>query len=194
MKNLLANLPADLSGKRIMIAGGTKDYGREITLKLASMGAKLMVLSEEEEALNKTMKLLRAMNCESRCYGMIAEPSDPDDIRIILDVIERHFRGLDILINNNMFTFPRQLHTGELSPDDLLYTRLQGQLYCTRELIRQMEKTENACILNVNTIGSEMRRKYRLLCDKARVAFREFNSTLCREAADKNVTVILSSL
>jgi 3-oxoacyl-[acyl-carrier protein] reductase len=194
MKTLLSRLPADLSGKKILIAGGTKGTGRDITLTLAAMGAKIMLLGENQEDVDRTMAMIQPTGCESNCFGMVADPSNPEDIKIILTVIDRQFRGIDVLINNNMFTFPQYLASAE-DPDEQLYSKLQGQLICTREILKRMEK--KACegyVINVNTIGKDLRRKYQGLCEKARFAFRTFNALLCKEAADKNVRVILSSV
>ena len=192
MKNLLINLPPDMSGKTVLIAGGTDAIGRKITLSLAEMGANIIVLGEKQ---NEVDNILSMLPCKvARYYGMAADPANPEDIRIILTVIDRQFRGVDVLINNNMFTFPQ--HAGETEVlMESLYARLKGQYICTREILQRMEK--KSCpgyIINVNTIGNEFRRKYRDLCRRGRSAFRTFNTELCKEAGQKNVKVILSSL
>ena len=138
INHLMVSLPEDLSGKKILIAGGTKGIGREITLMLAGRGAKVMVLGDCQADLDQTMADLRAMGRESDCYGMIADPADPMDINIILTVIDRQFRGVDILINNNMFAFPHYMGEGHKNVKSMLYSKLQGQLKSTK-------KSQNGC-------------------------------------------------
>ncbi|HKG06063.1 MAG TPA: SDR family NAD(P)-dependent oxidoreductase [Pedobacter sp.] len=194
MKNLLAKLPEGISGKTILIAGGSNATGQKITLTLAQMGAKLFILGENQLEVDQVLNKLSSFNSCPRYYGMVADPSSLEDIKIILDVIDRQFRGVDILINNNMFTFPQHYGQGENLRNSLL-TKLKGQYYCTVEVLSRMERQpETGYILNVNTIGNEFRNRYRELCDHARTAFRTFNAELCKEAANKNVKVILSSL
>jgi len=194
MKNILAGLPDDITGKRILIAGGASGIGRDITLMLAGMGAKIMLLGENQDDVDQTMRMLQPTGCESNCFGMAANPSNPEDIKIVLTVIDRQFRGIDILINNNMFTFPQYVNVVE-NPDEQLYSRIQGQYICTREILQRMETSAGeGYILNINTIGKDFRRKYQGLCEKTRAAFRTFNALLCKEAAGKNIRVTLSSV
>jgi NAD(P)-dependent dehydrogenase (short-subunit alcohol dehydrogenase family) len=158
------------------------------------MGAHLIVLGEKQDEVDQVMSSLEALGSMSHFYGMAADPSNPEDIKIILTVIDRQFHGVDILINNNMFTFPRYYAPPEILTGSF-YAKLKGQYNCTMEVLSRMERQSSAgYILNVNTIGSEFRRKYKGLSQRARKAFRTFNAELCEKAADKNVRVMLSSL
>ena len=194
MKNLLSQLPEGVSGKTILIAGGSDKAGQEITLSLGKMGASLIILGQNQFEIDQTLERLRGLGSCPRYYGMVADPSSLEDIKIILDVIDRQFRGIDVLITNNMFTFP-QYFGQEEDLHESLRNKLKGQYYFTVEVLSRMEKQSSmGYILNVNTIGKEFRAKYRELCERARMAFRAFNAELCQQAEDKNVKVILSSL
>lgn len=194
MKNIVSQLPEGVSGKTILIAGGSDQAGQKITLSLGQMGASLIILGQNQLEVDQTLEKLRGLGTCARYYGMVADPSSFEDIRVILDVIDRQFRGVDILINNNMFTFP-QYFGEEEDLQESLRNKLKGQFYCTVEVLSRMEKqSSTGYILNVNTIGKEFRAKYRELCEQARMAFRAFNAEICAQAADKNVKVILSSL
>lgn len=194
INNLMASLPEDFSGKKILIAGGTKGVGREITLMLAGRGAKVMVLGDCQADLDQTMAELRAMGRESDCYGMIADPADPMDINIILTVIDRQFRGVDILINNNMFAFPNYMGEGEKHVKSMLYSKLQGQFKCSKEIAERMHRKGSGYILNINTLGKDVHDKYKDLYHTAQKGFKSFNMQLQREVSDKNIKISLSSI
>lgn len=192
--NLMVNLPEDLSGRKILIAGGTKGVGREITLMLAERGAKVIVLGEYQSDLDQTMAELRAMGKESDCYGMVADPADPMDINIILTVIDRQFRGVDILINNNMFVFPHYISEGDKHVKSMLYSKLHGQFICSKEIAERMHRKGSGYIFNINTLGKDFREKYKDLYLTAKKSFKNFNTQLRREVSDKNIKISLSSV
>jgi len=195
MKNLLKNLPEDISGKTVLVAGGASGTGRDITITLASKGARVMILDENHDDVDQTMSDLRSVDCESNCYGMVADLANPNDIKIILSVIDRHFRGIDILINNNMFTFPKYAGNSERNLQESLYSKLKGQFICTKELLKRMEKKgKQGYVVNLNTTGKDLRRQLININNQVKEAFRTFNSQLCQEAANKNVRVVLSTI
>ncbi len=194
INSLLVNLPEDLSGKKILIAGGTRGIGREITLTLADKGAKIIVLGDYQADLDQTMAELRAKGKESDCYGMVADPADPMDINIILTVIDRQFRGVDILINNNMFVFPHYISEGDKHVKSMLYSKLQGQFQCSKEIAERMHRKGSGYIFNINTLGKEFHETYKDLYETARKSFKSFNSQLRKEVNDKNIKIRLSSI
>jgi short-subunit dehydrogenase len=192
--NLMVNLPEDLSGKKILVAGGTKGVAREITLMLADRGAKVMVLGDCQADLDQTMAELRSRGRESDCYGMVADPADPMDINIILTVIDRQFRGVDILINNNMFAFPHYMAEGDRHVKGMLYSKLQGQFKCSKEIAERMHRKGSGYIYNINTLGKEFRDQYNDLYQAAEKSFKSFNTQLRKEISDQNIKISLSSV
>lgn len=192
--NLMVNLPEDLSGRKILIAGGTKGVGRDITLMLAGRGARVIVLGDCQADLDQTMAELRSMGRESDCYGMVADPADQMDINIVLTVIDRQFRGIDILINNNMFAFPHYMAEGDKHVKSMLYSKLQGQFKCSKEIAERMHRKGSGYIFNINTLGKDFRDKYKDLYHTAKKSFKSFNTQLRKEVSDKNIKISLSSV
>lgn len=101
MKQVLSNIPADISGKRVLVAGSTKETGQDIVIDLAARGAKVMLVGDKQQEVDQAMERLRSIGCESNCYGMVANPDNPEHLKIVRDVIKRLFRGVDYIITNN---------------------------------------------------------------------------------------------
>lgn len=104
MKQVLSAIPEDISGKKVLLAGSINEEEQEMAITLASHGAKVMLVGEKQQEVDQTMAKLRAIGCESNCYGMVANPKNPEDLKVIHDVIERLFRGVDLIINNNFIS------------------------------------------------------------------------------------------
>ena len=87
----------DLNGKRALITGAGSGIGRAIALRLAEEGMKLALVGRSAE------KLMRTAALTGRPLDMLVLPTDittPRGIDDIMRILEGHFKGLDVLVNN----------------------------------------------------------------------------------------------
>ncbi|TDQ10028.1 SDR family NAD(P)-dependent oxidoreductase [Pedobacter metabolipauper] len=187
MNNLINHLPEKITGKKILISGGTSNDGQSTALMLAALGAKILIIGQNQDILNETMQKLRTLNRESNCYGMVGNPANPEDLKTIFTVIDRHFRGLDILINNDMLSYQNLGIDDPKTWEDALRVNLNGQINCTREAIKRMRKKEYGQIININSITSDLRKKYNTLYEAAQSGIRKFNERILKEVKGSGI-------
>lgn len=87
----------DLKGKRALITGAGSGIGRAIALRLAEEGMKLALVGRSAD------KLMRTAAMTGRPLDMLVLPADittPRGINDIMHIMEGHFKGLDVLVNN----------------------------------------------------------------------------------------------
>ena len=87
----------DLTGKRALITGAGSGIGRAIAIRLAEEGMKLALVGRNAD------KLMRTAALTGRPLDMLVLPADitdPRGIRDIMHILEGHFKGLDVLVNN----------------------------------------------------------------------------------------------
>jgi len=87
----------DLTGKRALITGAGSGIGRAIALRLAECGMKLALVGRNAE------KLMQTAGLTGRPLEMLVLPADitrARDVDNILHILEGHFKGLDVLVNN----------------------------------------------------------------------------------------------
>jgi len=87
----------DLNGKRALITGAGSGIGRAIALRLAEEGMKLALVGRSAD------KLMRTAALTGRPLDMLVLPTDittPRGIDDIMRILEGHFKGLDVLVNN----------------------------------------------------------------------------------------------
>ena len=87
----------DLTGKRALITGAGSGIGRAIALRLAEEGMKLALVGRSAD------KLMRTAALTGRPLEMLVLPADittPRGINDIMHIMEGHFKGLDVLVNN----------------------------------------------------------------------------------------------
>ena len=97
-----------LKGKVAIVTGGARDIGREISIKLAKEGAKVVVnyFNSEEDAL-KTKRLIEEVNGE--CIIVRGDMTKWKEVQnLINESIRSYGSNIDILINNAGGLFGRK--------------------------------------------------------------------------------------
>ncbi|WP_185804138.1 SDR family NAD(P)-dependent oxidoreductase [Pontivivens nitratireducens] len=92
-----------LDGRVALVSGSGRGIGREIALKLASEGARLVINDLDADPANETAEAIRAAGGEAVvCAGSVTEDGFAE--RFISTGVES-FGGLDIIVNNAGYTW-----------------------------------------------------------------------------------------
>jgi 3-oxoacyl-[acyl-carrier protein] reductase len=92
-----------LAGKTALITGSGRGIGREVALKLASEGARIVVNDLDADPANEVAELIRAQGGEAVvCTGSVTATDFAE--RFIGTAVE-HFKSVDIIVNNAGFTW-----------------------------------------------------------------------------------------
>src|ERR1700734_4008088 len=87
-----------LDGKRLMVTGGSRGFGRVIALAAAEAGADIMLVARDPDALARTADEVRARGRKAWTFPAdIAEPTACEDLcrRVLAEG-----PPIDILVNN----------------------------------------------------------------------------------------------
>lgn len=88
-----------LNGKTALVSGSTQGIGKAVALKLAEMGAKVVLLARNEEKLKAVLNELSADNQQNHDY-LVADFSNPADLKQKIDGYLAKGNKIDILVNN----------------------------------------------------------------------------------------------
>ncbi|PSF11974.1 3-oxoacyl-ACP reductase [Marinobacter fuscus] len=92
-----------LAGKVALITGSGRGIGREIALKLASEGARVVVNDLDQEPAQQTVDEIRSSGGEAVvCTGSVTETEFAD--RFVKTALDS-FGGIDIIVNNAGYTW-----------------------------------------------------------------------------------------
>jgi len=151
----------DLSGRVAIITGASRGLGYEIARGLAGAGARLMISSRRQDAIDAAAERLR---CEGAEVDAVAcHMGEIDQIHALVDrTIERYGR-LDILVNNAANPLPYNLATAtEAQFDKVFAVNTKGPLFLMQAVAPHMKSsgaaTDPACggasIINILTVGA----------------------------------------
>lgn len=143
----------ELIGKTAVVTGGARGLGRAVALKLAKMGANLVLCDiESSDALDQTCNEFKAAGYNvATARGDVRNENDVNDFMAV--AVEK-FGGLDILINNAGITKDNlMIRMSEKDWDDVLDINLKGAFLCTRSAAKIMMKKRSGVIVNIASVA-----------------------------------------
>lgn len=139
-----------LDGKVALVTGASKGIGAAIARAFAENGARVMLSSRKQEALEKT-----AAGIEGETAVFAANAGDPDQARACVAATIERFDGLHILVNNAA-TNPylgRAIDIDLPRYDKTMEVNLRGPLAWTQEAWRQALQAGGGTVVNISSVG-----------------------------------------
>lgn len=136
-----------------IITGAATGIGRETAAAFARKGADVVVTDINEEQLDETKKLLEREE-ETKVLSILADVSDEDDVRNMVNQTMEEFGRLDFACNNAGIG-GESATTGEYSIegwDKVLNINLRGQFMCMKYEIESMLENGSGSIVNISSI------------------------------------------
>lgn len=141
-----------LTGKIILLTGGSSGIGYECALKYAEAGGIVVIVSNDAPALAATISTLGADH-----HAIFADISQSADVaQAIRETLERYGR-IDVIHNNAAIASPSSpLHeTSETEWDQVMNTNLKSIFLTTRYGIPAL-KESRGCIINTSSLVAEI--------------------------------------
>jgi NAD(P)-dependent dehydrogenase (short-subunit alcohol dehydrogenase family) len=144
-----------VSGKAVLVTGGTTGIGRATARLLLGQGARVLVFGRDEGALRDALAELEGTGGE--VHGLTADVSLMDDVRRVFAEVDRRLGGLDILVNNAAVT-------GEGFEDDdlerieyVVRSNVVGYLACAHEAVARMKVRGRGHVVLVGSMSADLR-------------------------------------
>ncbi|MBV1865699.1 MAG: SDR family oxidoreductase [Rhodobacteraceae bacterium] len=143
-----------LDGRSALISGSGRGIGREIALKLASQGARIVVNDLDADPANETAELIRKLGGEAVvCAGSVTE--DGFATRFVKTAVDS-FGGVDILVNNAGYTWDTVV---QKMTDDQWHAIIDVHLTAPFQIIRAAQPVISTAAKAEAAEGREVFRK-----------------------------------
>lgn len=146
--------PESISGKCILITGGTTGIGRAIALVLAGRGARVMIFGRHQRELRDALADISPFG---EVQGLTADQASHEDVMRVFEETDRRFDTLDVLINNAAVAAEA---VQDMDYQDWRYaieTNLIGYIDCCQQACKRMKKAGGGHIVNIGSISAELR-------------------------------------
>ena len=149
-------LKGQITGKVILITGGTSGIGQATAMKIAAAGTAkaVIVCGRDQEKIDDTLKLAKKLGVKVSAYP--ADVADEAGCKAFCAMLETKYGGVDILVNNAGRSIRRAIEASYDRFHDFTRTmdvNYFGALRITLGLIDGMVKKKKGHVINISSIG-----------------------------------------
>jgi 3-oxoacyl-[acyl-carrier protein] reductase len=179
----------ELDGRVAVVTGSSRGLGRAIAVKLATMGAKVVVnYRSNKAAAEETLHLIQQAGGEA--IVMQADVSSFEQANHLIGGALEHFGRLDILVNNAGTTRDGLLvRMSEEDWDIVINTNLKGTFNCCKAAQRAMLKQRSGRIVNISSIAGVGGNAGQTNYSASKAGVLGFTKALAKEVGSRNITV-----
>ena len=180
----------DLTDKVAIVTGSARGIGREIALKLAEVGADVVVndIEAAAESLESVVKEIKTLNRQS--LAVTADVSSSEDVNRLIETAVKEFGKIDILVNNAGVTRDQLLmKMTDEEWDTVLNIDLKSAFLCTRAVIRHMLRQRSGRIISIASVVGMVGNAGQANYASAKAGIIGFTKSIAKEVGSRGITV-----
>jgi NAD(P)-dependent dehydrogenase (short-subunit alcohol dehydrogenase family) len=146
-------MSTSLSGRVAIVTGSTSGIGRGVALRLAELGARVVVHGREEAGARETLDAVAKAGGAAAWYR--ADLARATECRKLIEFAAETFGALDILVNNAALTTRGDIEHASLEiVDTVLAVNLRAPLLLTQAAIPHMRARGGGTIVNIGSVNA----------------------------------------
>ena len=144
----------DMTGKNVLITGGSRGLGREMALGFAEQGANIAIVSRKLDSCEETAKEVEALGVKAFPYA--CHVGDWQQLDEMVDKVYQAFGAVDVLINNAGMSplYPSLDQVTEELFDKVIGVNLKGPFRLSANVGTRMQAAGGGCIINISSTAS----------------------------------------
>lgn len=175
-----------LKGKTAIVTGGSRGIGRAICLKLAHLGAHVLINDVSVQAEGVMDETTEA----GGTYDFLPfDVADPDASSKAIDSAIKDCGGIHILVNNAGIT--RDGLLARMKPEDwewVLSVNLKGAFNCTQAVMKTMLRQRWGRIISIGSVVGTMGNIGQANYAASKAGLEGFTKSVAREVASRGIT------
>jgi 3-oxoacyl-[acyl-carrier protein] reductase len=178
----------NLTDKVAIVTGGGRGIGRAIALKLAELGATVVVSDILDKEAEEVAGEIKAAGGKS--LAVLADVSLAADVARLVEETIKACGRIDILVNNAGIARDQLLlRMSEEDWDKVLDVDLKSVFLCTKAVLRPMVKQRRGRIISLSSIAGVMGNKGQANYASAKAGIIGFTRSIAREVGSRGITV-----
>jgi len=144
-----------LTGRAMIVTGGSRGIGAAIAALLAEHGANVVVSGRDADRVQSAVKAMDGL--PGRVIGLAADAARREDVDRLVDAARGEFGRLDVIVNNAGITSDALLV--RMKDDDwdrVMEVNLRGAFLLTRAAAKVMMRQKSGRIINIASAAGAM--------------------------------------
>jgi NAD(P)-dependent dehydrogenase (short-subunit alcohol dehydrogenase family) len=177
-----------LTGRTALITGASKGLGKAMALALAGAGARLVLVSRDQEKLAQTAEAVR--KCGSEGHVFPADVTDESQVQALEQSVSKAAGRIHILINNAGVNNRKPITDFSLAEwRQVVDTNLTSAFLMCRAFVPHLKGQGYGRILNMTSIMSHVALPGRTAYAATKTGLLGFTRALALELAPEKITV-----
>ena len=178
----------ELSGKVVLITGGSRGLGLVMARELVRQGARLAICARDKTGLERAHQELVAGGAD--VLAVPCDVTDKDQVNKMVQAVRSHFGQIDVLINNAgaIAVGPMEVMTLE-DYEAAMNIHFWAPLHTLFAVLPEMRQRREGRIVNISSIGGKISVPHLLPYSASKFALTGFSEGLRAELAKDGVVV-----
>jgi len=143
----------DMTGRVVLVTGGTQGIGCALAEGYVCANAKVVVVSRNPDNCKEAEQHLRELGGEA--IGFVADLGDLDDIARVIERTVDEFGGLDVLVNNAGTSGKQRVGSFTVEEWQRIFDmNVKVPVFLLQEAIPHLKKSGHGAVLNILTIAA----------------------------------------
>ncbi|MEV3901306.1 SDR family oxidoreductase [Mycobacterium sp. NPDC050551] len=143
----------DLTGRTVVVTGGTRGIGLALAEGFVLAGADVVVASRKADACERAAAHLCGLG--GRAIGVPTHLGDLDSLEALVTRSADEFGGIDVVVNNAANALAQPL--GEMTPEawtKSFEVNLRGPVFLVQQALPHLKASPAAAVLNTVSVGA----------------------------------------
>lgn len=179
----------DLTGKVALITGASKGIGMAIAELYAQAGARVVVSSRKQEAVDAVAAAIKSKGGEA--IAVACNVGEAADIQKLIDTTVAKYGTIDILVNNAAAnpSFGPVVETSESSFDKIISVNVKGPFELAKKVYPLMKAKKNGSVINISSVGGLRPEPGLGIYSMSKAALISLTKVMAKEWGDDNIRV-----
>ncbi|MGH9528706.1 MAG: SDR family NAD(P)-dependent oxidoreductase [Terriglobales bacterium] len=178
-----------LSGKTVVITGGSRGLGLAIARQCVGQGARVAIIARDPHALDRARLILNRGQHEN-VIAISCDVTDKGQVEGAFEVVRKKFGPIDVLVNNAGLITVGPMESMTLDDfRDSLNLHFWAPLYTTLAVLPEMRLRKQGRIVNISSIGGKISVPHLLPYSAGKFALAGFSEGVRTEVAKDNIYV-----
>jgi NAD(P)-dependent dehydrogenase (short-subunit alcohol dehydrogenase family) len=178
-----------LEGKVALITGASKGIGQAIAEMYAAAGAKVVVSSRKQEAVDAVAKSITDKG--GKAIGVACNVGEPQDVHRLIEKTISTYGTIDILVNNAAANpaFGPVVQTEGSAFDKIININLKAPFELSKQVYPYLKEKKSGSVINISSIGGIRPEQGLGIYSVSKAALISLTKVMAKEWGDDNIRV-----